>query len=368
MRRLLLVLASVLALTSGAPARAVPGGGGPFDFELTRLADGVYAAIRPDPARQPGEGNVTFIVNEHDVVVVDSGDFTKSAENLIALLRTVTDKPVSAVINTHWHGDHNFGNAEFKRVFPQAEIIGHPTHAANLIRLPAIMADQAKGMPEQLASMKKMADTGLSPSGKTVPESMRKDFRELLEWMPIALPEYSRVKLQTATLTVADTLVLKRGAREIHIKWLGYGNTDGDLVVWLPKERIVATGDLVVMPHPYAFGSFPKHWPETLQRLMDLDWQVLVPGHGLPQRDRVYLKNLQDAIRAVDAEVVRMVGEGKDLATIQKDIKLDPALVQRFTGGDAGQELRFMAVFAKGLAKSSYKLATGKPIDQVDIF
>ncbi|MND08917.1 hypothetical protein D3C83_318710 [compost metagenome] len=63
-----------------------------------------------------------------------------------------------------------------------------------------------------------------------------------------------------------------------------------------------------------------------------------------------------------------MVGEGKDLATIQKDMKLDPELVRRFTGGDAGQELRFMGVFAKALAKSSYKLATGKPIDQVDIF
>lgn len=362
----MLICLAFAIVTAGASAR-----GGPFDFELTKLADGVYVAVRPDPMRQPGEGNSTFIVNEHDVVVVDTGDFTRSAENLIALLRTVTHKPVSVVVNTHWHGDHNHGNAEFARVFPGVEIIGHPSHAA-LLTHPKVglasMRDQAKDLEARLPRMRQMVESGLDANGLAIPAHRIAELRGLLEWLPIALPEYSRLKTATATLTVADSLTLHRGARRIEVRWLGLGNTDGDLVVHLPQERIVIAGDLVVHPIPYALGSFPKEWPVTLERLIALDWNVLVPGHGPPLRDRTYLRAVQDAIRAVDAEVLRQHAAGADLETARASLALDPTLVARFSGGDPGREARFMRVFARALALSAYKQASGVPIDQVDIY
>src|SRR5687768_17093568 len=90
--------ASLLALVAVAPAPttvvAPATGPGVYDFELRRLVDGIYVAVRPDVFRQPVEGNLTFIVNADDVVVVDAGGTQASAESAIKLLRTVTDKPV----------------------------------------------------------------------------------------------------------------------------------------------------------------------------------------------------------------------------------------------------------------------------------
>ena len=134
---LFVVSASLLALLGIAPAPTTlvtpATGSGVYDFELRRLVDGVYVAVRPDVFRQPVEGNLVFIVNAEDVVVVDAGGTTASAESAIKLLRSVTDKPVRYLVNTHWHGDHNLGNAAFLKAYPGVEIVAHPnTIAARL--------------------------------------------------------------------------------------------------------------------------------------------------------------------------------------------------------------------------------------------
>jgi glyoxylase-like metal-dependent hydrolase (beta-lactamase superfamily II) len=85
----------------------------------------IYLIRRPDALRQPVEGNVTFIVNEQDVVVVDGGGSPLAATNAIRLIRSVTDKPVSTLITTHWHGDHNLGNQVYRATFPMIRIISH---------------------------------------------------------------------------------------------------------------------------------------------------------------------------------------------------------------------------------------------------
>ena len=81
-------------------------------------------------------------------------------------------------------------------------------------------------------------------------------------------------------MTVADSLVLHRGGRDIEVKFLGRGHTSGDLVVYLPKERIVATGDLVVHPIPFGGSSYLQEWAGTLRKLKLLDATTIVPGHG----------------------------------------------------------------------------------------
>ena len=104
---------------------ASAGAGGIYDLELIPVKPGIYLIRRPDPLRQPVEGNATVIVNEQDVVVVDGGGSPLAASNAIKLIRSVTDKPVSTLITTHWHGDHNFGNQVYRATFPQIRIISH---------------------------------------------------------------------------------------------------------------------------------------------------------------------------------------------------------------------------------------------------
>src|SRR5262245_48498248 len=96
-------------------------------FEIERVAEGVYAAIRTDPAGLMFDANSVFIINDDDVVVVDTNITTSSARASLAALRKLTSKPVSHVINTHWHDDHIIGNQVYREAFPDAQFIGQAT-------------------------------------------------------------------------------------------------------------------------------------------------------------------------------------------------------------------------------------------------
>ncbi|HEX7719598.1 MAG TPA: MBL fold metallo-hydrolase, partial [Woeseiaceae bacterium] len=81
-----------------------------YTVRLSILAPDVYLVQRPNPLREPVEPNAVFVVNAEDVVVFEGGGAPIVAERTIALIRSVTKKPVSHLINSHWHGDHNLGN------------------------------------------------------------------------------------------------------------------------------------------------------------------------------------------------------------------------------------------------------------------
>ena len=83
-------------------------------YALAKLAPGVFTLTWALTPGSPAIGNATFIVGERDVIVVDTGLSRSGGEAILAGLRQVTDKPVSMVVNTHWHGDHIFGNQVFR--------------------------------------------------------------------------------------------------------------------------------------------------------------------------------------------------------------------------------------------------------------
>src|SRR5919206_887365 len=109
-------------LLFAAPLAAFAQGG---NFELVKLAEGVYLARRTEPAGLTTNANSVFIVNEEDVVVVDATLTPGTAREEIAALRKLTKKPVRYVVNTHWHDDHVMGNAAYREAFPAAEFIAH---------------------------------------------------------------------------------------------------------------------------------------------------------------------------------------------------------------------------------------------------
>ena len=166
------------------------------------------------------------------------------------------------------------------------------------------------------------------------------------------------------TLSVADSLVLKRGEREIHVRYLGRGNTEGDLVVWLPKERIVMSGDLVVNPQPYGFGSFPTEWIQTLDALAALDYRYLVPGHGEVQADAAYIRSVQALIeqgaRRRRSRRSRAEPRWRSSGSAWTLGELETV----FTAGDARRKFLLKAWFLDPFSISAYKEAKGEPIIQ----
>src|SRR5215210_2719213 len=95
------------------------------NFEVVKVADGVYAAIRKEPPGLTVNANSVFIINDQDVVVVDTTLTPGTAKELLAALRRLTSKPVKYVVNTHWHDDHIMGNQVFRDAFPGVEFIAH---------------------------------------------------------------------------------------------------------------------------------------------------------------------------------------------------------------------------------------------------
>src|SRR5512133_2657489 len=118
MQRVILVSFLIIILSAGVFA------GSPA-FKIVKVAEGVYAAIRTEPPGLTVNANIVFIINDDDVVVVDTTLTPGTARETIAALRPLTKKPVKYVINTHWHDDHIMGNAAYREAYPGVEFIAH---------------------------------------------------------------------------------------------------------------------------------------------------------------------------------------------------------------------------------------------------
>lgn len=343
-----LLAAALFAL----PVRAV---GTAWDLEIVPLKPDVYLLRRPEALRQPVEGNVLVIVNERDVVVFDGGGTPIAAENAIRLIRSITDKPVSYLVNSHWHGDHNLGNQVYRAEFPGIAVVAHPKTREAMLGSPMnYVKEFEQDLGPTVAEWIALKAKGELSERRSV----------LLDDLNLLLTDSKRIVLTPPDLTVADELVLHRGAREIHIRHLGKGNTEGDLVLWLPQERIVATGDLVVHPIPYGFGSFPREWVDTLGRISGLDFELLVPGHGEVQRDRSYVELLRSMLTATRAQAADAVAKGLDLEATRKALDFSE-FAPRFPQGEMEERL-FQAWWVAPIGRSLWLEASGKPITQAD--
>jgi cyclase len=161
--------------------------------------------------------------------------------------------------------------------------------------------------------------------------------------------------------TFDEAVSIDLGGRVAEVRFLGRGNTAGDAVVWLPKERVLAAGDLVVHPVPYLGGGFPADFVRTLGRLVELDPLLIVPGHGELLRGTAYPRMLAEFIAAVNAQVsaaVYRLGNGsRNVADIQKAVEgsMDVAgWRQRFAGDDPDSRDTFDGFSFPGLVRASH--------------
>lgn len=338
----------------------------PYELEFQELAEGIFVAMRPDPVRSPVEGNVTVIINDRDVVVVDGSGAPLAAERVIAEIRRRTNLPVRYLVNTHWHGDHHLGNQVYASQYPGVEIISH-RHTREDIASPAMdyVAEERETLPGRLVELKESLASGRRTDGTTLPGSSRERLVRLVEDLPFVIRELARMEITPPTAGFSERLTLHRGERTIDIRWLGRGNTRGDAVIHLPRERLIIAGDLVVAPIPFGFDSYPGDWIETLRCLLGFDFDRLVPGHGPVQTDWAYIQGLIELLESVVSQTRRLVDEGADLAAIRERIDLAES-ERRLTGGDSRLAGLFQIWFVEPIIHSAYREATGQPIIQGD--
>lgn len=296
---------------------AIPGN----SYELKQLAPGVYAAIRRVSAGS-ADGNTMFIINDADVVVVDTGGYRTDARQIIVEIKKLTDKPVRYVINTHSHGDHISGDEIYRGAFPGVEFICHANARDQIMHNPTA-DDSALLFRAEIANVQKHLDIGKDSDGTPITSERRKHLELAKSNFEFWIGDMKESHQVVPSLTIADSLVLHRGERSIEVRYLGNGHTTGDLVVYLPRERIVATGDLVIDPIPYGFSPTLQQWPATLRALKKLNVTTVVPGHGEIQTDWAYVDRQISLFESTWELVKHAVDGGADLAATRKQVNGD---------------------------------------------
>jgi len=290
----------------------VPKGSSTHNFE--EVAPGVYLATGKGPVNVGS--NAMVVVNENDVVLVDSHITPDAARELIQSVKTLTDKPIHYLVNTHFHHDHAHGN----QVFPEGvAIIGHEYTRERL--LGDVLTDStfvtiasAQYEKTQIAILEKQVAEAEGDQ-KTSLESQL----TTLKRHTAALSELAPTPPNT---TLKRKLTLYRGEREIQMHHLGRGHTGGDVIVFLPAEKVVFTGDLLPATAPYLGDSWPEEFIETLEKLRSLDFDTILPGHGPVIRDLSHIDFTQNYIRKYWESVKASHSKGFsiDEATVRFDM------------------------------------------------
>jgi glyoxylase-like metal-dependent hydrolase (beta-lactamase superfamily II) len=306
-------------------------------YEWIAVSDGIYLSTQTDPFRGPVDGNCVVLVNDRDVVVIDTHINPAVARHVVHRIRSMTDKPVSWILNTHWHDDHTNGNGTFRDAFPGVAIVSHEATLQTL-------QDRWQAFEDgRLAGFRSVADVDLEAEARKV-EADDPDraamLRTYAEYRDALLPELPQMALVYPDVTFHKAMRLLRGDRSIEIRHLGVGNTDGDAVVWLPQERILITGDLVVSPVPYAYEVDFTAWIQTLRKILGMQPRLLIPGHGRPMQDLTHVEQLLDLFDDTLTQVQAAASRGSDLQEVLSEVRLEKYAV-RFAGEDAAARAAF---------------------------
>jgi glyoxylase-like metal-dependent hydrolase (beta-lactamase superfamily II) len=200
------------------------------------LAEGVFRRRFPSL-----DLNVGVVVGEDGLLIVDTRATHAEGDELRAELRSLSDKAVRWVVNTHWHWDHTFGNSRFA----DSEIWGHDRARQVLLSRPEEMKEGAK------------------------------------RWLgPELGEEIDGVEVVAPGKTFSDRVSIDIG-RWVELSYHGLGHTDADIEIVVEGSGVAFLGDLVEEGAPPSFGdSYPLAWPGTLRTIMDRPVDVIVPGHG----------------------------------------------------------------------------------------
>ncbi len=254
-------------------------------YRLEPVAPGVYAAIASGVPYTVA--NAVVIVGDDDVVVVDPGAGRNEGAVLLSAIRTVSDRPIRWVIDTHFHFDHAFGNG----AFPDAVVVGH--EATRELLRPGegrTLANNRAALAERIETTRAEAEKETGPEKKAElgqqAAALEAYQKELAGLVPVA-----------PALTFGDRITLEAGGREIRLLHLGRAHTAGDVVVHLPRERLLCSGDLYNGYIGYMGDAYVADWADALDRLALLDFETVIPGHGAPFKGKQAVAPVQACLR-----------------------------------------------------------------------
>jgi cyclase len=283
-------------------------------YKFEKIADGVYYAT----VTRPGLGsNNVVVVNDTDVLVVDAGTSPAAARAFVEDVKKLTDKPIRYVVNSHWHYDHTAGNQVFG---PDVQIIAtdylyQMLATVDVLHREPYLTSQVTGLSTRIDNLNRQIAAEGNAEQKAALQKDLADAQQLVQ-------NNGEIKVTPPTIHYSTKMVLNRGGREIDLLFLGRGHTAGDTVIYLPKERIVCTGDLMESRLAYMGDAFFSEWITTLEELKKLDFAVDLPGHGVPFTNKSLITAYQAYLSDLVGQVTKLKNEGVSPEDVARRVDL----------------------------------------------
>ena len=316
-----------LFLVATAATLAVPLTAAPLETGVDRaramliredLGGGVYVFRAPEALDVWTSSNSVVIVNDSDVVVFDSPTRAVTAKAVIAEIRALTPKPVTVLINSHWHQDHWSGNDEYVKAFPGLRIIATEQTRDYMSRMPAnyFAAQVESSAKRRRAMLAESAKTGKLADGTPIGPKDRAQLEAEAALAEEAAAEVRALPRVLPNLVFRDEMRFWSGPREFRLLSVT-GDATASTILFLPESRILATGDALVSPEdghgppPWTTNSYSvTPWLESLRRMAALDPVLVVPGQGPAMHDKTYLVRTAELFAAIIGQVRAALARG----------------------------------------------------------
>ncbi|MCH8188770.1 MAG: MBL fold metallo-hydrolase [Proteobacteria bacterium] len=266
-----------------------------YEKGLHDLGNDTYAYLQPDGSW--GWSNAGLIVNNGRTLLVDTLFDLKLTREMLDTMRAKVpaSKTINTLVNTHANGDHTYGNQLVKG----ADIIASSASAEEMDELP----------PEALAKLMQAAP-GMGETGKF-----------LLDLFDVF--DFEGIRYTPPNLTFDEELTITVGDREVRLVEVGPAHTKGDVLVYLPSDKTVFTGDILfVKGHPIVWAGPVDNWIKACDLMLGWDLETVVPGHG-PITDKSGIREMREFLVYIKAETRKRFDAGLSVTEAANDISLD---------------------------------------------
>lgn len=332
-----LACCAILILVAPHSYGAEPAG----DVAMVEVARDIYLFRAPDIGNLYVDGNSIAMIDAESVVVFDTGARLSSARAVLNHIRRLTDKPVSRIINSHWHPDHWSGNEIYAKAFPDVKV----------------MATRATRdyMARTVHSMRYALRKGANAHRQSAATA---DERATLRVEEEFVAEIEQLQLVLPNLTFDGRLVMQEGSRTFELLTL-FGDASAVTVAYLPQEKVLLAGDVIVHPLPYTpNGYLISRWLESLRSIRAMDVATIVPGHGPVLKDAAYLDLLIELISQVTQQVERALEAGVLTADLLRALQLE-SITARFRANTGVSEAHLSGFIQELVAKVAQESRDG---------